>query len=264
MLRDIDGMWQDEGFAPSGQDNQEQGERRSRFREYEDSVDWADHSHVARALLAFETLLQQLPDDQMVTLQGRLERDGCTITDQRRIVAVAGPAAVPVSLAHLTDPSAILDGFDRIARTLPGHPREAIGAAKELIESTAKVVLVQLGHAVDERSDDLPALISRAQKALRLHPSTATSGPDGSDAVKKILGGLTSAAVGVAELRNRGYGTGHGPASAPVGLHPRHAYLAVGAARTWCQLILDTLADQRAPWREGQAAAAPSTTTHRS
>ncbi|MDX8149525.1 hypothetical protein SK854_45900 [Lentzea sp. BCCO 10_0061] len=75
VLRDIDGMWQDEGFAPSGEDNQEQGERRSRFREYEHSVNWADHSHVARALLAFETLLQQLSDDQIVTLQGRLERD---------------------------------------------------------------------------------------------------------------------------------------------------------------------------------------------
>lgn len=259
VLRDIDGMWQDEGFAPSGEDNQEQGERRSRFREYEDSVDWADHSHVARALRVFETLLQQLPDDQVITLRARLERDGRTVTDQRWIVPIAGAAAVPSSLAHLTDPSAILDGFDRIARTLPDHPREAIGAAKELIESTAKIVLVQLGEHVDERSDDLPALISRAQKALRLHPSAATAGPDGSDAVKKILGGLTSAAIGVAELRNRGYGTGHGPAATPVGLHPRHAYLAVGAAHTWCQLVLDTLADPRAPWRDGGTAVVQST-----
>ncbi|WP_246037758.1 abortive infection family protein [Saccharothrix texasensis] len=145
-----------------------------------------------------------------------------------------------------------MEYFDRIARVLPEHPREAIGAAKELIESTAKVVLVELGEPVDERSDDLPGLISRAQRALHLHPASAASGPDGSDAVKKILGGLTSAAIGVAELRNRGYGTGHGPAQAPVGLRPRHAYLAVGAARTWCQLILDTLADPEAPWQRGK------------
>lgn len=66
--------------------------------------------------------------------------------------------------------------------------------------------------------------------------------------MKKILGGLSSAAVGVAELRNRGYGSGHGPLSRPVGLHARHAYLAVGAAHTWCQMMLDTMADPDAPW----------------
>ncbi|MEU4763324.1 hypothetical protein AB0H12_08710 [Actinosynnema sp. NPDC023794] len=36
--------------------------------------------------------------------------------------------------------------LERIARVLREHPREAIGAAEELIESTAKVVLVQLGR----------------------------------------------------------------------------------------------------------------------
>ncbi|MFF9803136.1 abortive infection family protein, partial [Streptomyces rochei] len=68
--------------------------------------------------------------------------------------------------------------------------------------------------------------------------------------VKKILGGVASIAVGVAELRNRGYGTGHGQASVPSNLGPRHAQLAANAALTWCQL-LDTLADPAAPWRKG-------------
>jgi Abortive infection C-terminus len=44
-------------------------------------------------------------------------------------------------------------------------------------------------------------------------------------------------------LRNRGLGTGHGSATARVGLGSRHAHLAVNAALTWCQLMLDTLAD---------------------
>lgn len=70
---------------------------------------------------------------------------------------------------------------------------------------------------------------------------------------KKILGSVTSVAIGVAELRNRGYATGHGAGSARVGLHPRHAQLAVNAAVTWCQLILDTLADTNAPWRSRTA-----------
>jgi len=56
--------------------------------------------------------------------------------------------------------------------------------------------------------------------------------------------------AGLAELRNRGYGTGHGAAGPRVGLRPRHAHLAVNAAITWCQLMLDTLADPEAPWRK--------------
>jgi hypothetical protein len=43
-------------------------------------------------------------------------------------------------------------------------------------------------------------------------------GPDGTEAVKRILGVVSMIAVGLAELRNRGYGTGHGAARAWVGL----------------------------------------------
>lgn len=101
----------------------------------------------------------------------------------------------------------------------------------------------------------MPALVKQAQKALHLAASSVTPGPDGTDAVKKILGGVASIAVGVAELRNRGYGTGHGQASAPPNLGIRHAQLAANAAITWCQLMLDTLGDLAAPWRK---AAVPS------
>ena len=53
------------------------------------------------------------------------------------------------------------------------------------------------------------------------------------DSVKRILGAVTTIANGLAELRNRGMGTGHGPATARVGLRTRHAHLAVNAALTW-------------------------------
>jgi hypothetical protein len=74
---------------------------------------------------------------------------------------------------------------------------------------------------------------------------SAAPGPDGGDVVKKILGSVSGIAIGLAELRNRDYGTGHGPATSPVGLGARHAHLAVNAAFTWCQLMLDTLADPK-------------------
>src|SRR5581483_7458663 len=97
-------------------------------------------------------------------------------------------------------------------------------------------------------SADVPELVRQAEAALGLHPSAATTGPDASDGVRKILGAVTTITVGLAELRNRGHGTGHGPATVRVGLRPRHAHLAVNAAITWCQLMLDTLVDPEAPW----------------
>jgi hypothetical protein len=151
-------------------------------------------------------------------------------------------------IANLRDPVAIREHLARLQRTAESDPPLAIGTAKELIESTAKTVLQERGLDVDDK-DDLPALVKRAQEALGLHPSSAQPGPDGTAAVKRVLGGLTSIAVGLGELRNKGYGTGHGPKGERVGLRPRHARLAVNAAMTWCSVMLDTLADTEAPWR---------------
>jgi hypothetical protein len=164
------------------------------------------------------------------------------------------PEISSASLANLRDPAAIIDNLNRIRRAISVDPAQAVGSAKELIESTAKVVLIERGQPADDRAD-LPALVKEAQQALMLHPAQATPGPDGTDAVKKILGGVSAIAIGVAELRNRGYGTGHGAAGRRVGLRDRHAHLAVNAALTWCQLMLDTLADAKAPWQstEGES-----------
>lgn len=152
------------------------------------------------------------------------------------------------TLADLRDPSAIKEQIQRIQRSILNDPALAIGSAKELIESTAKAVLAEVGLPVDGKAD-VPALVRDAQLALGLHPSSYALGPDGSDAVKRILGAVSSVALGVAELRNRGYGTGHGAAGQRVGLRIRHAHLAVNAAITWCQLMLDTLSDESAPWK---------------
>jgi hypothetical protein len=154
-------------------------------------------------------------------------------------------------IANLRDPAAIREHLARLQRIGidQSDPPLAIGTAKELVESTAKTVLQERGFEIDDK-DKLPALVRRAQEALGLHPVAAGPGPDGTDAVRRILSGLTSIAAGLGELRNRGYGTGHGPKGERVGLRPRHARLAVNAAVTWCSVMLDTLADPEAPWRE--------------
>lgn len=97
------------------------------------------------------------------------------------------------------------------------------------------------------------AVISTVHKELKLDAASAPEGPDDSKAIKKILSGAVNIAVGVAELRNQGFGSGHGQASVPSGLGVRHARLTVNAAVTWRELILDTLGDPAAPWRKGKA-----------
>ena len=151
-------------------------------------------------------------------------------------------------IANLRDPAAIREYLGRLQRSAQTDPPLAIGTAKELVESTAKTVLKERGLEANDRAD-LPALVKQAQEALGLHPSASRPGPDGTDAVRRILGGLVSIASGLGELRNRGYGTGHGPGGERVGLRPRHAGLAVNVAMTWCSVMLDTLADPEAPWR---------------
>jgi hypothetical protein len=166
---------------------------------------------------------------------------------------LAGPKIKEETISGLRNPAAIREHLARLQRVAQSDPPLAIGTAKELIESTAKTVLQERGLVVNDR-DDLPVLVKQAQEAVGLHPSSGRPGPDGTDAVKRILGGLTNIAAGIGELRNRGYGTGHGPPGARVGLRSRHARLAVNAAMTWCSVMLDTLGDPEAPWHaESQA-----------
>jgi hypothetical protein len=216
-------------------------------------VDWTDLRQADRVLRVFEAILRhhrRQPGHepaQFDEVREALAEDGLRVDDRCKIQWDRNPG-LQHSLANLTDASGIRAELERVRRALPDDPAGAIGAAKQLIEATAKVVLHERGLPVDDKAD-VPELIKAAQQALRLHPSSVVPGPDGADALKKILGGVSAIAIGIAELRNRGYGSGHGQTRAPAGLGVRHAHLAVNAAITWCQILLETLADPAAPWR---------------
>ena len=251
---EIGAAFQDEGFAPDPDCAYEDSSvRRQTTQAYLDAVDWTDPRHVARALRVFGRLMNGFDAQYTEQLRHSLRRDGYVTDSATGHIISAGPQFAVGSLAGLKDASAIREQLDRIQRAITGDPALAVGSAKELIESTAKVVLAERGFPVSDKAD-LPELTRQAQQALGLHPSSAAPGPDSTEAVKRILGGVSTIAAGLAELRNRGYGTGHGAAGARVGLRPRHAHLAVNAAFTWCQLMLDTLADPEAPWRQAPGA----------
>src|ERR1039457_6522374 len=113
-----------------------------------------------------------------------MKRDGYDVREDGQIVSSGAAPGLPEgALAQFRDPAAIQEHLDRIRRSVDSDPALAVGSAKELIESTAKVVLLERGLTWNDRKDDMPALVSMAQKALLLHPSGTTPGPDGSDAV---------------------------------------------------------------------------------
>lgn len=250
-VADIVGAFRDELIVPNPNSAfQHSNVRRTLTQTYLEAVDWTDINQVNCVLRVFERLLHGVDPQHSESFLNSLRRDGYSVDDDTGQIAPVGPRFAPASLSNIADASAIRLQLGRIQRAILDDPALAVGSAKELIESTAKVVLRERGLPVDDKAD-LPPLVRAAQQALGLHPTSAAPGPDGSDAVKKILGSVSGIAIGLAELRNRGYGTGHGTASAPVGLGPRHAHLAVNAAFTWCQLMLDTLVDPEAPWRQG-------------
>lgn len=117
-------------------------------------------------------------------------------------------------------------------------PYIAIGIAKELIETVLKTILNESGeNYVDDTT--LPQLMKKVSKILNLVPKDIPDEKKGVEVIRIILGNLSSIVAGIGELRND-YGSGHGKEKSFVGLQPRHAQLAVGAATTLVHFLLET------------------------
>ncbi|OIJ29406.1 abortive infection family protein [Microbacterium sp. LCT-H2] len=246
VLRDIDRLWEGEGFTHGFYD-EVGGQRVSLWRAYEAGVRWSDADHVRRVLRVYEVVLSDHADAAtQERLKVALQRDGYRYGDDHRIVPAA-PAAVPLSgLSALRSAEGIEEAFNRIALLIDGDPAGVVSASKELIEATAKTVLQELGVDYTDR-EDFSALVPRAQQSLGLGAGGVDGSVDGAPSIRRILGGLASIAQGIDELRNA-EGGGHGrPRSTRLGA--RHARLAFNGARTWCEIALETLSDPAAPWR---------------
>ncbi|MGQ4537069.1 abortive infection family protein [Dermabacteraceae bacterium P7074] len=255
--RDIDIAFTDEGFVQGwGYVSVDGSQRRALVEGYLSDIDWGDPSVVRRFLRVMETLLEPISPahtpGSVAVLWARFAKwmrdDGWIVHDDGSIKSLLGiPVSLWQSMENIEDVSGIEEGIRRL-KAYRGDPAASIGAAKELVESTAKVILQELNESGFE---DLkfPQLISKVQKCLGLDPGSKAL-VDGEQSVKRILGGVSSVVLGLNELRNAGYGTGHGPKSARRGLGDRHGALAVNAAVLWCDLTLSTYCDPQAPWKK--------------
>lgn len=135
------------------------------------------------------------------------------------------------------------DQIDLMVSMQTTNPTEAIGKAKELIESCCKTILDELGIARD-KNDDIPQLTNKVMDALKLLPTNIQPTDRGADTVKAILGNLRAIPTKLAELRNP-FGSGHGKSASFKGLEARHAKLAVGSSITFVDFIWNTYQDSK-------------------
>ena len=134
----------------------------------------------------------------------------------------------------------------QIASMLKGiddNPTDAVGKAKELVESCCYTILEKSNIACSKNSD-FPELYKKVAKLLRITPENISAEKPAANSIKALLGSLSSIAHNLGELRNV-CGTGHGKSASYKGLSERHARLAVGCSSTLVNFLWDTFERQQ-------------------
>ncbi len=123
------------------------------------------------------------------------------------------------------------------------NPTESIGKAKELIESCCKTILENKGIQIDKKWD-VNRLVSETRKLLRITPKDIPDNIPEAEAMRALLGSLSTITNSVAQLRNV-YGSGHGKSANYKGLQERHAKLAIGCSVTLVNFLWDSYQRQK-------------------
>ena len=133
---------------------------------------------------------------------------------------------------------------DRLSQAAENDPSLAIGTSKEMVETICKTILQDRG--ISTQNKELPKLVRTTAKQLSLLPDDIPDNAKGADVIRRVLSNLNQVAQGLAELRNL-YGTGHGRDGRFIGIAPRHAKLAVGAATALGMFLLETHLERTQP-----------------
>lgn len=153
-----------------------------------------------------------------------------------------------IRLAELRN-SGLVDSqlIDNLERKMTGkltlsRTRDAIGAAKEIVEATLRATLVALqGSPAQVEKLDFPALAKQTRAALAARAEAAFIEKD-RDVIARFQSGFANIESTLAELRNR-HGSGHGRPRLGRGLRPRHGRLAIDTAEAYVRFLVTTLDD---------------------
>lgn len=118
------------------------------------------------------------------------------------------------------------------------HPSDAIGKAKELIESCCRTILTEKGVKVD-KDWSMNELAKRTFEQIHIMPKEVSDSLPEADVLRQLYGNLRGMVNQIAEVRNI-YGTGHGRDVSFEGLEARHARLVVGMSATLVNFLWES------------------------
>lgn len=261
-LREIEVLFDNHDLNPKHlpEDQLPSGQRRSLVEKYYANINWEDIKDVRKVVNVYEEILDNLSEqiadhsiyntsnviDEQKSRQKQFEKflrflkkDGFEYNEGKLVAQSILSVELEHDAVDLFDPHQFNEYVERIKTSIEDDPALAIGSTKELVEAVLKTILTNLEGEEFVKADDVPQLLKKVQKALKLTPDGIDSAARGAEIVRILLSNLGSVVIKLAELRNL-YGTGHGTEKKRVGMQPRHAKLAVGAGITLCTFLLDT------------------------
>lgn len=118
------------------------------------------------------------------------------------------------------------------------YPAEAIGKAKELLESCCRTILKERNVQIEDKWS-FQQLVSKCLEELDILPAKVEVSSPIVGSLKKIYGSLKGIVAPIAEIRNE-YGTGHGKTADFIELDSVHAKLLVGMSSTLVQFLWES------------------------
>lgn len=194
-----------------------------------------DSSHVNKLLQIFN---DNLKEDSFEIIEKTRISGKPIFVGRLKITGKESIQKKGVDIKKLLNADYVSQQINLMESSIENSPHISIGLAKELIETCCKSIFDERNEFYDKKWD-LPKLMKETTKLLKLTPDDIPNEARAASSIKQILGSLSSVVQGIGEVRNE-YGSGHGKDGKFIGLQPRHAKLAVGAASTLAIYLLET------------------------
>jgi hypothetical protein len=244
-LREIDMTFDAGNFtARTDYDPQVGGQRRSLVERYYAAIDFTSAADIKSLLAVYEEVIENLrqsgdrnPETQVEatinSLLRRMEREGFRQENGRFVAAGATATIVHApSLVQLSEES-IQEHVEKARQKIAsGDSAGAITSAYTLVEGFLKQILRKCGASSSESEGDIRMLYKNICAPLHLDPK----GESLENYLKAILEGLQRQIGGLFEVANKAsdrHARRYNPA-------PHHARLAVNAAFTLCEFLLES------------------------
>jgi hypothetical protein len=164
---------------------------------------------------------------------------------QRKFHALGASVQRIKAVAATLNSDTLYEDLRRLERIGDSEPGEAIALAKEIVEGCCKLILDDRKVPYPEKAE-IPELLKLLRQEIKIMPDGIDENVKGANEIRGILNSLGNIAHSLAPLRNA-YGKGHGRGRDFKGLQPRHARLAIGAASTFVDFVLDRHLSQGDP-----------------